>query len=88
MAPPDEFFVGCSMGSYPMPCPEVELYMGTVGICYTMMNTPETSMIVNITGHQAAISYELDIAQWDYTSQAATKGAGVAVSEAVDVRSS
>ena len=62
--------------------------MGTMGICYTMMNTPETSMIVNITGHQTVLTYELDTAQWDYTSQSATKGVGVAVSKATDIHGS
>ena len=78
--PADQFLVSCGVGPLPAPCPKVELYMGTVGICYTLMNTPETSRVISIGGHQTALTYELDIAQWDYTTQSATKGAGVAVS--------
>ena len=80
IVPPEEFFVSCRKGIYSFPCPEVELHMSNVGICYTMMNKPETTHDVSIAGYQNALTFELDIAQWDYTSQSVTKGAGVSVS--------
>ena len=81
MNQPDSFIKNCQFGLVADVCPKTTISVTPLGFCLTMFSEGTPAYVVNNAGIMGAFSFEVDIMQDDYSSEALNHGAGISVNK-------